>query len=124
MDDSEATQNPLAWSASGDFVVQKGPLSIREMAKQASVSLSTMKQARRIVRAGHGLSAKVMSCELTFPEALRQANVILGIPKRPTTYQRLKDRVAELQERNEDLRVMLAVYAEIYEEETGSPIGG
>ena len=111
-------------NSSGDFVVQKGPLSIREMAALASCSVSMIKRSRRVIRAGHGLSDKVISGELTHPEALRQANAILGIPKRPTPYQRLKERVVWLEERNMDLRALVEVYAEMYEEETGSPIGG
>ena len=98
--------------------------SIRELAAIAGCSVSMMKQARRIVRAGNGLGDKLMSGKLTFPQALREANEILGIPKRPTPYQRLKERVAWLEERNGDLRAMVAVYAEMYEEATGSPIDG
>ena len=98
--------------------------SIREMAALAGCSVSTMKQARRITRAGNGLGEKLMSGKLTFPQALREANKVLGIPTRPTPYQRLKERVAKLEEHNAGLRALVAVYAEIYEEETGSPIGG
>ena len=93
--------------------------STRELAALANVSVSTMKRTRRIVRAG--LGDKVMSGELTSPEALRQANEILGIPNRPTSYQSLRARVLELEEYNAALLSMALKYKERYGESlTGS----
>ena len=89
-------------------------MSIREFAAMSDVSVSTMKRSRRIVRAG--LGDKVASGELSATEALWQANEILGIPNKPTSYQLLKARVAELEERNADLLAMALVYKELYEE--------